>query len=88
MAKLKFCTAGGVCITCDGIYDSIQEAAKIIEEAQERGDRSFLCCNDGTGIKQCMRVSDISTIIEVPKEQPDEDKKECREAPIINVYAR
>jgi hypothetical protein len=88
MAKFKFCTSGGACITCSGLYDTIQEAAKTIEEAQRNGDKSFLCCNDGTGVLQCMRVSDISTITEVPIEGPDKDEKECRECSNINIYMK
>ena len=78
MAKLKFCTSGGVCITCDGLFNNdLKEAADTIEKAQERGDRSFLCCNDGTGIKSCIRVSDISVITEVPSEvPPGKDEKD------------
>ena len=72
----------------DGAYESNQEAAKVIEEAQSRGDKSFLCCNDGKGIKQCIRVSDISTITEVPNEPPEKDEKEYRESPNINIYMK
>jgi len=79
-AKLKFCTAGGVCITCDGAYESLREAVKVIEEAQERGDKSFLCCNDGKGVQACMRISDIAVIttasLDVPPEKADEYHQE------------
>ena len=41
-----------------------------------KGDKSFLYCNDGTGIRACIRVSDIAVISKVPSSVPPEEEDE------------
>jgi hypothetical protein len=79
---IKLCTGDEDCIVCPFVED-VHDMRRMLKKFKAEGEEFICCFSEETARGKCLRISDIATIEEVPRSEPEDDDEDEDRGPVF-----